>query len=464
MITVGKTPYALVLPAFSLMTAGCAMYHSMPMDPVAVDTALTGPDWETVRKQASTFSHPAIQSLTFDDRDGLSPEELAVMAVLTNPQLKAERDRCGVANAQLLQAGLLPNPQLTTALDIPNGNGSMEGLYTGGLVDLSWDITSLITHPSERRAARAEYESVRLDVAWQEWQAAQAARLHAYRLLNLREQLTLARELEADGQQRLAFAKQANAQRQITVVELSAMEDIALLAQNNRRAIEQTLNTEESDLKLAVGVSPETRLPLQPAAIHLENAPFGSELAKAWTTEIESQRLDLLALKQGYDSQEENVRTAIRSQFPAININGNRTRDTGDVKSVGIGLSIDLPLFDRGQGRIAMERATRKQLFDDYTARVAEARAQVAQMGMQMDSVLNQWKAGHENAGKLEQRAANAKKAYDEGRINAANYFDLRDQWINRRLDELALQNEWINLRLALALAAGRPITPNLEL
>jgi len=53
-------------------------------------------------------------------------------------------------------------------------------------------------------------------------------------------------------------------------------------------------------------------------------------------------------------------------------------RDTGGVGTVGISTSIDLPFFDRNQGRIAEERATRKQLFDEYAARVASARSDVA--------------------------------------------------------------------------------------
>ena len=443
-----------------LIGGGCATYHARPLE----SSAGTANAMATAQREAADFNHPAMEALQFNEQDGFSPEELAVLAVLLNPQLKAERDRCAVADAQLLQAGFLPNPQLSTGLEFPAGNGSMPDLFTGGVVDLSWDITSLLTHSTERRAVQAEAESVQMEVAWQEWQAAQSARLHAYRLLNLKQQLEVARELENDGKQQLQLADRAAAEQRMTAAEYSAVQEQALQYETDRLALENELTTEESDLKMAVGVASEIRLPLQSVALDLSHAPSGKTLAQEWQGEIEQRRLDLLALRKGYASQEEKVRAAIRSQFPAINIGGTWAQDTSKVKSIGIGLSIDLPLFDRGQGRIAEERATRQQLFDEYTARVAEARGQVDQLGAQMDWVLKQWSSSHQSADALGKQMAAAETAYQEGRLSAADYFDQRSRWLSRQLDELAKQNEWMDLRLALALAAGRPIAPHIDL
>ena len=53
-------------------------------------------------------------------------------------------DRRGVTAAQLLQAGLLPNPQLTAGIDLPRAAdpGDRTTAYNLGL---NWDITALIT-------------------------------------------------------------------------------------------------------------------------------------------------------------------------------------------------------------------------------------------------------------------------------------------------------------------------------
>ena len=60
--------------------------------------------------------------MAIDGRDGFTPDELAVMAVIVSPGLRALRDQRGVAQAQVLQAGLLPNPQLGYTFDQQHGN------------------------------------------------------------------------------------------------------------------------------------------------------------------------------------------------------------------------------------------------------------------------------------------------------------------------------------------------------
>ena len=59
------------------------------------------------------------------------------------------------------------------------------------------------------------------------------------------------------------------------------------------------------------------------------------------------------------------MRAAVLAQFPRVNIGFSQLRDTTNVVTSGFGVTIDLPVFDRNQGHIAIERATRKQLFDE---------------------------------------------------------------------------------------------------
>ena len=66
---------------------------------------------------STRFSRP----LRLDASDGFSPDELSLLAVLLNPELRGERDRRELASAQVLQARLLPNPQLGFGSGIPHG-------------------------------------------------------------------------------------------------------------------------------------------------------------------------------------------------------------------------------------------------------------------------------------------------------------------------------------------------------
>jgi len=94
-----------------------------------------------------------------------------------------------------------------------------------------------------------------------------------------------------------------------------------------------------------------------------------------FTDQIEDRRLDLLALKSGYQSQEERLRAAILQQFPKISLGFSRARDTTNVVSTGFGITIDLPLFDRNQGGIAFGKAQRGPSFSTNILRACSKRA-----------------------------------------------------------------------------------------
>ena len=74
---------------------------------------------------------------------------------------------------------------------------------------LSWEITSIISRDSKIAAARADAVSVDLDVAWQEWQAAQAAKLHVYHLAFFDQQLAVTQQEEEGLQENLDRVKRA---------------------------------------------------------------------------------------------------------------------------------------------------------------------------------------------------------------------------------------------------------------
>ncbi len=86
--------------------AGCARFTPLPLPD---RTELPAPtDMARIRMAANRIAHPLLPPIHFDERDGLSPDEAAVLAVLLNPRLRVARDDRRIAAAQLLQAGLLP--------------------------------------------------------------------------------------------------------------------------------------------------------------------------------------------------------------------------------------------------------------------------------------------------------------------------------------------------------------------
>jgi cobalt-zinc-cadmium efflux system outer membrane protein len=449
-----KKAYLLIGLAF-FFVEGCATYHRMPLDDSAVARKLRPPSMEDVRIGAKAIGHPILKSIQFNDRDGLSPDEAAILAVIANPVLRAVRDRKGLGAAQLLQAGILPNPQISYSLDVPTG-GNTKGTINALGLGLGWDISSLISRGARLDAARRYSASVDLQVAWQEWQVAQAARLHVYRLLCLQEQLVLARKTERDLRENLQTVKKAFSLGVKTILELTAVEMASQNAHNTVLTLEQEQLRERYGLNRTLGLAPGQMVRLQrdvrlPLWRHL---PGYGEIIGG----LESRRLDLLALKEGYESQEARVRAAVLSQFPRINIGLNHGRDTGNVVTTGFAVSVDLPFFDRNQGQIAVARANRQQLFDEYMARIFEIRSSVAAILGDMASVKKQLEAAKRSA-KIASRLLEAyKRALEDGNADIVTYNNLRNELETRRLGILKLRRDLTDMGIALEIAAGEYI------
>src|SRR5882762_5261523 len=103
----------LMAGALCSVLAGCSLYHRKPLDDAAREKALAPMQIDRVRVAAVSLQHPLVKPIVIDGSGGFSPDEIAVIAVIVSPQLRALRDQSGVARAQVIQAGILPNPQLS---------------------------------------------------------------------------------------------------------------------------------------------------------------------------------------------------------------------------------------------------------------------------------------------------------------------------------------------------------------
>lgn len=452
----GYTRYAIVpIAAVLAGLGGCAGYQAKPLDQGAVDAALTAPKLDAVRVAAANFKHPLIAPLVIDGRDGFSPDEIASMVVITSPPLRALRAQRGVMEAQLLQAGILPNPQLGYSLDRP-ASGNEPGLVNGRSLGLSWEVTSLLGRKDRVASARNTGEAFDLSLAWQEWQTAQDARLRAFRVLSLRARLPLLRSIEADLADSLASIKAAAARGYKTAGDVATTTEAWLSAQTARLSAEQDYLAERAALNLALGQSADTEVLLKPAALFPE-LPAGTSNASLLDG-LEKRRLDLVALALGYESQEASLRAAIKAQFPKIGLSFAKVNDTSDVRTHTYGVTIDLPLFDRNQGNIAIARATRKQLFDEYTARVAEARGEVALLVGKLAAAHAQLDADRAALPELERLVAAYEKALRSRNTEVSAYRDARALLISRQIDESNLRQQVLELGVALEIATGRPL------
>ena len=442
-----------------LLLAGlfsCATYQSKPIDQVAVSRRLVAPSMAAIRVKALQIRHPLLKPRHIDFAKGLSAGDAAVIAVIANPALRAQRDRLGVAKAQLIQAGILPNPSFSYSLDVPSG-GSDQGTVNAYGFGIDWNILkSLLTRGAKVDAARAQEASVNLDIAWAEWQVAESAKLSVYRVVMLQKELRVAQREENALRKNLEAIRKAVAEGNMTLVDLDAVDATLRRIHTTVLDIKQKLKQEKLALNRVMGFPPSSGVPLK-AGMGLPTVKILPSLSGIMKG-IENRRLDLLALRQGYKSREASLREAVRAQFPNISIGFSHARDTTNVITTGFGVSISLPFFDRNQGRIAIEKAGRQQLYDEYMDRVFQARADAASILADIRSVDKQIAAAH-RAVKTQQKLVHVSyNGFLEGNIDALSYYNEVDRLTTRRLDVLKLEQNLADLYVALEITTGEYI------
>jgi outer membrane protein TolC len=417
-----------------------------------VERALAPPDVATLSANVGVLRNPMLRPVPVDLARGLTPDAAAILAVLVNPTLRGERDRRALASAQLLQAGVLPNPVLDVGTDLVTG-GNTAGTVPGYTVGLSWALTALRTRGAQTAAARAASQAVRLDVAWKEWQVAQAAQKAVYDLVALRAQRHEAEAVDRRLADDVILLRRAVAAHHKTVLELAAAEAASQQAHADLLAISRDLEHQQLVLHAALGLPPDTAVRVADAVVLPSQMALPP--AQALLTGLEEHRLDLLALRRGYASQEQILRAAVLAQFPKIALGFHQASDTSNVHTTGFGVTIDLPLFDRNQGHIAIETATRQQLFDEYVSRVFEARAAVAQSLADIRALTGQIAAAEAALPALEQLVRTYRVAVEQHNADVLSSYTAQNSLAQKRLAVLKLKQQLMDNTIALEIASG---------
>ena len=431
-----------------LLTAGCS---SPPVQPFCAAVSEQPADWPALRIAATQISHPLLPPLVFDERDGFSLDELAILAVLNNPDLRTLRHQQNLADAQLLQAGLLPNPKLSIDTARPVG-GDTHGAVNAFGLGLGWDLTALLSRSARQDASQKHAGSVALNVAWAEWQVAGAARRSARQLLVVNQRLAAARQIETLRIHMLENVKQK------TAAGLGSDRDLFTAETDVQQAQAKRLQAEAAREKTRLLLNRLLGLPAaQPVA--LENGtnpsmkrPLPADLL---SRDVANRRLDLLALKLGYESQEARVRAAVRSQFPSITIGWSTGRETDGVKTIGAGVSIDLPFFDRNQGVIAKERATQQMLRDEYRARLFAARSDIARLTAQLHAADKEATLLATLQASRVAQLAGLRRAVETGQSDMADYDRARISLYTGRIHQADLEETTVDLNSALETVCG---------
>lgn len=362
----GASARRLVLLATMTLTS-CAHYTRQPLPaPTAV---LAAPNPEVLSIEAQGIQRPYLTPQPVDLSKPLTANAVAVIAVLENPDLKAQRAKIGVTDAQAFAARLLPDPTVQANYDyLISGPDS----YNGYGAQIGFDLNALRTAAITRQAGAAQKRQVRLDLAWAEWNAAGQARLQAVRVFELQRQLTVAQASAASAQALFDAVSRAAGRGDVSATDLDTRRQALLDAQSKLRQARAGLVTARNDLNKQLGLPPETKLVLAPPD---PNSVLPS--AEVLVAQALERRLDLQALRAGYDAAEADLHKAVLDQFPNLSLTLAGASDTANNKTIGPAIGFTLPLWNRNRGNIAIAQATRQQLRAEYEARLFQTRAEI---------------------------------------------------------------------------------------
>ena len=439
-----KFPLVL-LPLF---VVGCASYQPITLP---TDDALVR-DVRRLKVDTATMPDAGLRTHAFEPADGLDMTEVAMLAVVNNPDLRVLRAQAGITRAQAFSAGLLPDPQL--ALTTEQVLGSPAGATIAYSAGLTFDVGALLARSSIKGAAASESRKADLDLLWQEWQTVAKARQLFVKIDAVERSLDVLARQQARLRDRLDLARRA-VERGLLTNEaatplLTAFDD----AHAKSADFERQRNQARHDLAALLGVAPEVELALtgRPDAATMDEAAVRDALAIA-----AKRRPDLLALQAGLEAQDDRYRGAIQAQFPAITVGPTRSRDTSNVNSAGLSLGIVLPLFNRNRGNIAIESATRAKLLAEYQQRL-DATAGDAHRLLAEQALLRRQSADiAASLPALEEAANRTGAAYLAGNVDAFALTSVEGALTTRRLEQIAVDQALQEQAIALQALVGTP-------
>ena len=349
---------ALLLLAGGALLAGCASVRPQAAfdDVEAALPPETGLAWRTDSAEDAR-ADSAVAALLAEP---LTADAAVAVALLTNRHLQATYEDLGVAQAELVQAGLLANPVF--------GGRALWELEAAGPPDLGFSVAFHLLNalhvPLRRRVARSEVAATRarvagavLDHAAETRAAFLGAQGAALRLgieqriaANAEAAYTAARLLREAGtvtQTDVLLQQAAFEQARLGLVTAEA----AAVADREALVRAMGLYGPDADIEVAGTLPPVPDADGDPLAL-----PDTLDVAALEREAVEAS-FALAALRAEAEAFAHRLGLAsVESALPELELGGELEREGGEWEA-GPEVEIALPLFDQGQARRAAARA-----------------------------------------------------------------------------------------------------------
>lgn len=342
----------LVLTAFLL--AGCSGIPDKANSFAGVDAALAQRLEQKViwrsNNQQDTEADTQIQALLAQPLDA---DAAVQIALLNHRNLQAEYEALGVAQADLVQAGLLRNPVLS--LSRLEGGG-----LTKRMLGVELDFLSLLLAAPQQRLQSLQLEHTKLRVAQAVLRHAAETRKAWVEAMAAQQKLKFVEQVDT-----LIQAETELGNRQYSAGNLSRRDSLRQQAFSAESALtlaqaKTSTQTTRENLKRWMGLtSAQDHWQLAP---RLADPPTALPQREALLASGMQQRLDLQIAQKEQDVYDSALTLTRDTRFiNVLDAGVERESSSGEPGMTGPTLSLELPIFDQGQARVGKLEALLRQ-------------------------------------------------------------------------------------------------------
>ncbi|WP_229008770.1 TolC family protein [Methylophilus sp. Leaf408] len=358
-----------ILVAVSLLLSGCATFtKDGGMNEVQKQTQPhLKQDYEWAKTEESKKSlQDKTQTLLTQPLD---VEGAVQVALYNNKGLQASFYELGISEADLVQAGRLPNPRFSMLYARNGGEYKIEQAFT-------FNVFSLITMPKAVEVEKRRFAQAQASTAIEVLKLAYQTRVAYFNAVAATELAKYSAQVKESAEASAELAKRlhetGNWNRLEQIREQSFYADAALEYANARNAevkayeaLARQLGVKVSEIKI------QSRLPDLPKSL--------SEL-QAFEQNAYEQRLDLLVKRSEMDALANQLGLTKTTRFinvielgPARVLEGRR----GEPYKKGIDISFEIPLFDWSQAKVPRAESMYMQSAQEAAQLVINAQSEI---------------------------------------------------------------------------------------
>jgi outer membrane protein TolC len=299
----------------------------------------------------------------------LTADAAVQLALLNNRGLQASLQELGIAEADFVQAGRLPNPGFSIARLTRGDERETER-------SLSFDLAHLVALPLARRAEGHRFAATQRAVAMEMLSVAAESRKAFYQAVAAEETLRYMRDVQAAAEAGAELARRMGQAGNWTKLQQAREHGFHSEATLNLARAQMAQVAARERLVRLLGlwgaqtrfVLPE-RLPALPA--EPADRPDIEQAAMA-------QRLDVQAARLQAQATARNLGLSRVTRFiNVLELGYQRNGSNQAPRQTGYEISVELPLFDWGGARVAKAQAVYMQAVQRAAQAAVEARSQV---------------------------------------------------------------------------------------